>query len=73
MDELMNIFRMDESRLSMTGWMNCLEEVLGWILEAEEHLLSLHNLGHRYVLVLKFVHKGMYLKVNLFIMVCTCT
>ena len=54
MNELMNIYRMDEGRLSMKGWMNCLEEVLGWILEAEEHLLSLHNLGHRSVLNLKF-------------------
>ena len=36
-----------EGEATVSGWTNCLEEVLSWILEAEEHLLSLHNLGHR--------------------------
>ena len=39
--------RKADEELSLEGWTNCLEEVLSWILEAEEHLLSLHNLGHR--------------------------
>ena len=32
----------------MDGWRKSMEDALSWILEAEEHLLSVHNLGHRY-------------------------
>ena len=31
----------------MDGWRKSMEDALSWILEAEEHLLSVHNLGHR--------------------------
>jgi hypothetical protein len=31
----------------LDGWMRSMEDALSWIMEAEEHLHSVHNLGHR--------------------------
>ena len=33
--------------VSLASWTNVLEEVLSWLLEAEDHLLSLNSLGQK--------------------------
>ena len=39
--------------LSLTSWTNVLEEVLSWLLEAEDHLLSLNSLGQKHLETVK--------------------
>ena len=41
------------SALNMTGWTNVLEEVLSWLLEAEDHLMSLNSLGQKHLETVK--------------------
>ena len=43
----------EEQMLSLTSWTNVLEEVLSWLLEAEDHLLSLHSLGQKHLETVK--------------------
>jgi dystrophin len=39
--------------VTLPGWANILEEVLSWLLEAEDHLLSLHSLGQKHLETVK--------------------
>ena len=41
------------SASNMTGWTNVLEEVLSWLLEAEDHLMSLNSLGQKHLETVK--------------------
>lgn len=42
-----------EQMLSLTSWTNVVEEVLSWLLEAEDHLLSLNSLGQKHLETVK--------------------
>ena len=44
---------MGDQALSLPAWANILEEVLSWLLEAEDHLLSLHSLGQKHLETVK--------------------
>ena len=42
--------RVDQDKMtSLDSWTNVLEEVLSWLLEAEDHLLSLNSLGQKHL------------------------
>ena len=36
-----------DQMVNLSSWTNVLEEVLSWLLEAEDHLLSLNSLGQK--------------------------
>ena len=38
-----------DQMVSLSSWTNVLEEVLSWLLEAEDHLLSLNSLGQKHL------------------------
>ena len=42
-----------DQTLTLPAWANILEEVLSWLLEAEDHLLSLHSLGQKHLETVK--------------------
>ena len=42
-----------EQMLSLASWTNVVEEVLSWLLEAEDHLLSLNSLGQKHLETVK--------------------
>ena len=42
--------RVDQDKMtSLDSWTNVLEEVLSWLLEAEDHLMSLNSLGQKHL------------------------
>ena len=43
----------DTDVVSLVSWTQDLEEVLSWLLEAEDHLLSLHSLGQKHLETVK--------------------